>query len=217
MRPDIVASYKIQVENLDHFDPSYLAEDAKMILGVRAAAIVDIVDENAFVLDVRFHGQTEQAKAEAVAARILSLLERDKTLLEVEYHGLLGHEEPEPGVTWTGRDEFDEITSRHGGQTWVRADYFIHALSHEDLGIRDVNFEHMVIEALKRWHHQVPAREAIRRMREMYALVPQVRDLASLPIVLDEAIVDEDMSAVVQDEPVTDMVDRTHAAAAAAE
>jgi hypothetical protein len=190
VRPDIVASYKITVENLDRFDPSYLVEDAKMIHGVRDAAIIDLVEPNAFVLDVRFHGQTEQTVAERIATRILSQLERDVNLPEVDYDGILGSEDPRPGVAWTGRDSFDEITSRHEGHTWVRADYFVHALSHEDLGIRDVNYEHMVLEALKRWNHQGPAREAIRRMREMYALVPQIRELADMPVEIEETIVD---------------------------
>lgn len=202
MRPDIVASYKIQVENLQRFDASYLAEDAKMINGVRDAAIVDIPEDNAFVLDVRFHGQTEQGRAEAVAQRILSMLDRDKTLASVHYDGLMGHEAPPPGVTWTGRDPFDEITSRHGGKTWVRADYFIHALSFEDLGIGDPHLEHLIINALKRHPQPVPARESVRRMREMYALVPQVREFAGLEVELEE-IVDEPVAPVAEvEEPV---------------
>ena len=197
MRPDIVASFKIEVTDLADFDTSYLVEDARMVKAVRDAAVVDIGEQNAFALDVRFHGQTDIELATEVSERIFRLLKRDENLSAVTYSGLLGHEDPEPGVAWTGRDPFDEITSRHDGQVWVRADYFVHALSHEDLGIRDVNYEHMVIGALQRWAHQVPAREAVRRMREMYALVPQVRELAKLPVEIDEAIVEEEPAVVL--------------------
>ena len=188
MRPDIVASYKIVVENLDRFDTEYLAEDAKMIRGVRDAAIVDLVEENAFVLDVRFHGQTEQQTAEAIAERILSALQRDKQLIEVTYRGLLGHEEPAPGLAWTGRDPFDQIVSQHQGHTWVRADYFVHSLSFADLGIGDPHLEHLIISALQRFPQAVPAREAVRRMREMYALLGEVRDFANLPVELEDMV-----------------------------
>jgi len=215
LRPDIVASFKIHVENLSRFDPAYLAEDAKMILGVRDAAIVDLPEENAFVLDVRFHGQTEPGRAEGVAQRILAMLNRDKTLDRVEYAGIMGHEEPVPGLAWTGRDDFKEITSKHAGQTWVRADYFVHALSFEDLGIGDPHLEHLIINALKRHPQPVPARESVRRMREMYALVPQVRELANLPVEIEDIV--EEAPEVVQDEPVTAMIDRAHAAAAVSE
>lgn len=186
MRPDIVASYKITVNDLDRFDPSYLVDDAKMIRGVRHAAIIDSADANAFVLDVRFHGQTEQATAEGIANRILAILDRDTNLPTVEYGGLLGHEEPVAGLEWTGRDSWEEITSEHDGEKWVRADYFVHALSFEDLGIRDVNYEHMIIAALQRWPQRLPAREAVRRLREMYALLEEVRVFAGLPLAVDE-------------------------------
>jgi len=43
----------------------------------------------------------------------------------------------------------------------------------------------------------MPAREAVRRMREMYALVPQVRELAKLPVEIDEAIVEEEPAVVL--------------------
>lgn len=196
MRPDIVASYKITVSDLDRFDPAYLVEDAKMIRGVRDAAIIDLVDPNAFVLDVRFHGQTEQATAEGIANRILAILDRDTNLPNVEYGGLLGHEEPVAGIEWTGRDPWDVVTSEHDGQKWVRADYFVHALSFEDLGIRDVNYEHMIIESLQRWPQRLPAREAVRRLREMYALLEEVRRFAGMPV-------EEQEEAVVhaEDEP----------------
>lgn len=202
MRPDIVSSYKIVVENLDRFDPDYLAEDAKMIRGVRDAAIVDLVEENAFVLDVRFHGQTEQPVAEAIADRILSALQRDKMLLAVTYRGLLGHEEPAPGLTWTGRDQFEDIVSQHGGHAWVRADYFVHALSFADLGIGDPHLEHLIISALQRFPQAVPAREAVRRMREMYALLGEVREYANLPVQLEDMVeVDTDGSPTGVDMP----------------
>lgn len=182
MRPDIVASFKVTVSSLAEFDPSYLVDDFKMIKGVRDAAIVDIGSDTAFALDVRFHGQTEQALAESIAERVHSILKRDVNLASVTYAGLLGHEDPEPGLTWTGRDEFDQITSHHEGQAWVRADYFVHALSFEDLGIRDVNLEHMIIAALQGWPQRLPAREAVRRLREMYALLEEVRTFANLPV-----------------------------------
>lgn len=200
MRPDIVASYKITVTDLDRFDPSYLVEDAKMIRGVRGAAIIDSADKNAFVLDVRFHGQTEQATAEGIANRILSILERDTNLPTVEYGGLLGHDDPVAGIEWTGRDPFDQITSSFGGNTWVRADYFVHALSFEDLGIRDVNYEHMIIEALQRWPQRLPAREAVRRLREMYALLEEVRTFAGMPVAESQE------TAVMVDEPEPELV-----------
>lgn len=207
MRPDIVASYKITVAELDRFDPAYLVDDAKMIRGVRDAAIIDLVEPNSFVLDVRFHGQTEQSTAEGIANRILAILDRDTNLPTVEYGGLLGHEEPVAGIEWTGRDPWDEVTSEHDGQKWVRADYFVHALSFEDLGIRDVNYEHMIIESLQRWPQRLPAREAVRRLREMYALLEDVRRFAGMPIeeheevvVLGEAVGDTAVS--VREEPV---------------
>lgn len=200
MRPDIVASYKITVTDLDRFDPSYLVEDAKMIRGVRGAAIIDSADKNAFVLDVRFHGQTEQSTAEGIANRILSILERDTNLPTVEYGGLLGHEDPVAGIEWTGRDPWEEITSAHDGKTWVRADYFVHALSFEDLGIRDVNYEHMIIEALQRWPQRLPAREAVRRLREMYALLEDVRAFAGMPVSESQE------TAVMVDEPEPELV-----------
>lgn len=89
MRRDLVATYKIKVENLKRFDRHYLAEDAKMIKGVIDAEIVDLRDTNAFVLNVRFHRLVDKLIVEDVAQRIFSMLERDSSLLEVSYGGLL--------------------------------------------------------------------------------------------------------------------------------
>jgi hypothetical protein len=203
VRPDIVASYRITVDNRREFDPHYLVEDFALIKGVRGVAIVDLPQQNEFALDVRFHGQTEQQLAESISQRIFGLLRRDSNLSAIDFAGLLGHEEPEPGLAWTGRDPFDEITSRHDdmagrGQPWVRADYFVHALSFEDLGIRDVNLEHMLIEALQRWPQRVQARESVRRLREMYALLEQVREFANMPVPeVDSAV------RVEEPEPIT--------------
>jgi len=186
VRPDYVASFKIQVEDKPTFEAGYLVEDFRAFKGVRDVAIVDLTQYKEFALDVRFHGQTEVEFATSTADRIYRMLRRDSTLQAVEYGGLLGHEEPEAGLEWTGRDPFDEITSQHDGKAWVRADYFVHALSFEDLGLRDVNLEHMIIESLQRWPQRLPAREAVRRLREMYALLDEVRTFAGMPITEDE-------------------------------
>ena len=135
------------------------------------------VTERHLWIEARIHGQTQPEVAEGIAKRIGTILGSLKQVSDFKYIGIEGEQKPPKDAKWTGREPFAQVAQTdEDGTIWVRADYFVHALSFSDLGIRDENTEMLLVGALQTWPQRAQAKEAIRRVREMYDIMRKVRE-----------------------------------------
>lgn len=83
---------------------------------------------------------------------------------------------PKEQPKWLGTDSLEEIVTEIEGELYIRADYYVHALSFDDLGISDVRTQEMFTKALNGYARREIAREAVRRLVDNYERLGFLKD-----------------------------------------
>lgn len=178
MIADLVASYTLDLNpevTRDQIETE-IRETLELIKGIQRHAFLELPD-GLIAFELHLHGQTERPVADKTAERFYKMLVR-LDMADVKYHGL---EVPDDiQITkgkWQGREAVEEIVKKIDGVWHIRLDYYTRGLSYDDLGISDDHAEMIFVKALQQWPKQSIAREAIRRNRDHWERLAELKAL----------------------------------------
>jgi hypothetical protein len=171
-RYDKIIRLRLNTAEPPEFFPKFLT----MMRGVRKTGLHELPG-GYLAIEIGVDQNMPDDQAKELAGEFCDMLLKIDTVYEASLDYIYSEQERViETVRWQGRDRLEDILTEVDGEVFIRADYFLHAMSFEDIGMLDKNMREANINFLNKWPQRAQAREAVPRVRAYYDRVAALRE-----------------------------------------